>query len=532
MSTIRLFTSWVVVIVAAVALAACAGVEPELDDENGDAGGLDIGEPDVDAGPQPEPDAPSDTDADLDTDPEPPDTNGDGGEYDPCDDCASHEVCTGVECIDPCADQGQECGTLDFEGDQIECGDCPAGNCDDGKCPDLCDDFHAECGEVYWNGQAHDCGQCSSPPRCMHNRCTAGSGFIDIAAGHAHTCGLRPGGEVRCWGRNEAGQLGDQSFADATEPQWVHQINNAAALATFGHHSCVARDDDHIYCWGRNTAGELGDGTTDDTATPVHATTAPGATVATGSSHTCALLQNEKMLCWGANYWGQLGNGDSGSEIDHAKVRVEQHLPNVELDEVAAMSLGSGHSCAMRRDNTLWCWGQNQGGQLGLGDTSTGHTLAKHVSGLEPIHTVSAGFVHTCAIVVGGDLMCWGRGEDGKLGNGNATDHYAPGDVDLSAPVIDVATGESHTCAAVDSGEVYCWGNNEHGQLGRPESQAQIDVPMIVDGISNIHRVVAGANHSCALDTGGVAYCWGKNDRGQLGDSTKTDRDSPVVVGE
>ena len=539
---------------ALVVSLGCAGAEPEIDDLNQGPSDVEHSEPDV--GPS---DTPASPDDDVDSEPEADtfpngepdadpaidsgeqdadepspdaDSETDVEEVDPCDECASHEVCDGFECIDLCSEQGRECGIASSEDGQVNCGDCPAGSCDDGQCPDLCSDFLAQCGEIYWSGVAHDCGSCSGTTRCMHNQCTSNQGLIDITAGRSHTCGLRPNGELRCWGRNENGQLGDASQPDdASTPAAVHQIHNAASVATLNNHSCAVLDDDHVHCWGRNESGQLGDGTVDDGSSPVQATNVTATAVATGGSHSCALLQAEKMLCWGDNDFGQRGTGETFSAPDHDKQRVL--LPGGdELDEVAQISLGSGHSCALRRDNTLWCWGQNHNGQLGLGGSFDGPVFAEKLADLEAVQSVSAGFLHTCAIVVGGDVYCWGHGSFGALGDGEASDESSPVEVELDEPAIDVAAGRFHTCAAVESGDVYCWGRNDSGQIGQNTMSGQYDEPEQVFGVSDVHRVSAGGSHSCALDRSGSAYCWGDNDYGQLGDGTDTPRSSPVSVAQ
>ncbi len=546
---------------ALVTLMGCASVEQEVDDSQGSSGAnggnLDAGDPDIPQEPDSTSNSDSDRDADVDPQPDPdtgndddaPDVDEANGDVatdaenegdvdvemdvdvgDPCDACASYEVCDGTLCIDLCTEQERECGVATSEHGDIDCGDCPAGACDDGQCPDLCSDFLAECGEVYWSGVAHDCGSCSGTTRCMHNQCTSNEGFIDITAGRSHSCGLRPNGELRCWGRNEYGQLGDTNLPDdASSPSAVYQIHNAATVATLNNHSCTVLDDDHVHCWGRNESDQLGNGTLDNASSPVQATNVTATSVATGGSHSCALLQAEKMLCWGNNDFGQRGTGTSFGTPDHQKQRV-LYQGGDEFDEVVQISLGSGHSCAVRRDNTLWCWGFNQSGQLGQGDNTDGPSFAELVSGMEAVQYVSAGFQHTCAITVGGDLYCWGRGGFGELGNGTGSDHFEPKQVELDEPVVDVASGRFHTCAAVESGDVYCWGRNDSGQIGQNTMSGQYDEPQWVSGVDDVHRVSAGGEHSCALDRGGNTHCWGGNEYGQLGDGTETPRSSPVSV--
>ncbi len=515
---------------AALLISACASADPEIDnndnDNNNDPDVIIIDDAGPETGPEIDADSGADTQPDIGADPDaeaPADADADTAPFDPCDECSDDEICTGVECLDPCEEQDRECGTAEWEGEQYDCGDCPAGGCDDGQCPDLCGDFYAECGEIHWNGLAHDCGECSNPPRCMHNQCTANSGFVDLAAGHSHSCATRPDGGVRCWGRNDDGQLGDTNTEDASTPQWVHQLNDVTSLASRNHHTCAVRTDDHVYCWGRNGSYQLGDGSTEHASSPTEATGITATSVATGGSHTCALLQAEKISCWGDNEFGQLGRGTTSNQADESKQRVK--VPTGEdFDDVVQISLGAGHTCAIRRDNTLWCWGQNNSGQLGHGDNHDGPRYAERVTAIDDVQQVSTGFHHTCAIRVGGDVLCWGHGSFGTLGDGEASNATSPVEVELPEPAIDIAAGRFHSCAALQSGEVYCWGRNDSGQIAQAPTGGQHNEPMPVADLDDVHRVVSGADHSCALERDGLAYCWGGNEHGQIGDGTESTR--------
>ncbi len=522
-------------------MAGCATSEPEQitpdagpgdpDVEHPDANGdLDTGDIDVDGG------------GDTDTD-EPDGSEPDGGDAGPhADDggidvcpggCGPNEVCTDDGCVDLCAQESYQCGEWQIDGVDVDCGTCPTGVCDEGQCEDYCEEFSAQCGTVYWNGQGSECGACSGADQCRYNQCALPQGYVDLTAGFAHTCGLRPNGEARCWGENGQGQLGNNNMPNgSTSPSIVFGVNSAATLATMNGHSCVSRQDSQVRCWGAGGQGRLGNGETGDVGLPVETTGISAAdTVVTGGSHTCAVLNNGRLRCWGNNGQGQLGTGVilSNPTFDHQKsdVILQTGAP---LQGVWEASLGSAFSCAVTRDNDAYCWGFNNNGQLGLGDNAAARRFATRVTALPPAYRVTAGSNHACAIVVGGDVYCWGRGSEGQVGDGLTSDRYSPTAVNLPEPAVSIAAGAFHTCAALADGQVYCWGDNGYGQVGQGSTGGHQATPAVVTGVSDVHVVVTGGDHSCALNRSGQVRCWGRNGAGQLGDGSNEHRSSPVLL--
>ena len=163
------------------------------------------------------------------------------------------------------------------------------------------------------------------------------------------------------------------------------------------------------------------------------------------------------------------------------------------------------------------CWGDNGNGQLGDG-TTTGHTLPESVSGLSDVQSITAGQVHTCALTTDGAVKCWGNNVHGQLGDGTTpairtTPVYVSG---LSDGAQAITAGAHHTCALVIGGIVKCWGENVYGQLG-DGTTADRGTPVVVNGLSGVHAIAAGANYTCALADEGGTKCWGGNRDGQLG---------------
>ena len=304
-------------------------------------------------------------------------------------------------------------------------------------------------------------------------------------------------------------------------------------VGTGGSHACGEGSDGKLYCWGQNYHGQLGDGTRTLRTTPV-AVRAPdgvelsGVSLHSNGSHTCALGSDSKVYCWGINDHGQIGDGTT--ELRTSPVAV-QGLPNVAFTAVA---VGGTYTCAESSEGTVYCWGNNEDGQLG--DSTT-------VSSLTPVAVrapegvrlsgVSAGIWHTCAQGSDSKVYCWGENVSGQLGDGTTTSRttpvavVAPENVTLTA----VSVGGSFTCAHGSDDELYCWGYNSWGQLGNGSTSAREPVtPVIAPDEVTFSGVAAGPAHSCARGSDSKLYCWGRNIVGGLGNGTNTDSATPVVV--
>jgi alpha-tubulin suppressor-like RCC1 family protein len=207
------------------------------------------------------------------------------------------------------------------------------------------------------------------------------------------------------------------------------------------------------------------------------------------------------------------------------------------------VTTGGWHSCARLDDGSVWCWGSDWDGQLGLGLAGlTPHTCGNgtsstpcrltpyRVQGLPPVTSVAAGRDYTCAILEDATVRCWGTNFDDVLGIGDRQigrcDIAGVTEACLKTPdgnpglndVVSIAPGDDHTCALTGSGEVWCWGTNGYGQLGY--QGAYSNVPIQVPGLSGVTAIATGAHHSCALMSDTTVKCWGQNDHGEVGDGT------------
>ncbi len=195
---------------------------------------------------------------------------------------------------------------------------------------------------------------------------------------------------------------------------------------------------------------------------------------------------------------------------------------------VSQISAGGVHTCALLNNGSIRCWGYNGSGQLG-NSTTTNRTTPVAVNNLSNVQSISSGFEHTCALLNNGTVRCWGRNDNGQLGDGTTTGRTTSVAVSNLSNVQSLSAGEDHTCALLNDGTVRCWGRNNYGKLGDGTTTNRT-TPVAVSNLSNVQSLSAGSEHTCALLNDGTARCWGKNSSGQLGDGTTTNRTTPVVV--
>jgi hypothetical protein len=284
-----------------------------------------------------------------------------------------------------------------------------------------------------------------------------------VSVGGAHICATRSSGEARCWGYNGEGQLGvgDNRTPDNFDyfPRQVFVSGATAISAGGGYQSgytCALLSGGDVKCWGHNDSGQLGTGNTSDLSSPPATPVLSGATeIAAGGIHTCALLVGGDVKCWGWNGYGQLGNGNRTNLLSPPASPI--------LSGATAIATGSSHTCALLSGGDVKCWGHNDRGQLGTGNTTdlSSPPASPILSG---VAAIAARGAHTCALLVGGDVKCWGLNGEGQLGTGNTNNLLSPPAVPVLSGAIGVAAGGSGTCALLSGGDVKCWGR--FGLLG------------------------------------------------------------------
>ncbi|MGE0159718.1 MAG: hypothetical protein AB7T31_09935 [Gemmatimonadales bacterium] len=291
------------------------------------------------------------------------------------------------------------------------------------------------------------------------------AGFVSLAAGVSHMCGLDASGVAMCWGANDGGQLGDGSRTDRPSPVPVRAELRFSSLTAGAAHTCGLAGGGVPLCWGQNLSGQLGDGTRNDARFP--RAVGNGITFTTlvaGWSHTCGLTSNGNAFCWGLNGDGQLGDGS----------RLDRLLPTVVQNggAMSALAAGSAHTCGISEGQVL-CWGDNRFGQLGDG-TTEGRTQPTPVSGLPAgASQVVAGAVHSCALAADGSAYCWGQNQAGQLGDGTTQNRSSATQVAGTLRFRSIYAGGALTCGVATSGGEYCWGLNLAGQLGDGSRQSR-----------------------------------------------------------
>ena len=398
-----------------------------------------------------------------------------------------------------------------------------------------------------WGQNVGQLGDGTQPTRALPNA-VAPPFAVDfslnqLAAGTWLTCGLSRSGTAYCWGQNYYGQLGDgtTTYRSTAVQVLLPAGVRLGSLAASDSSTCGVAVDGDTYCWGYNFYGQLGDGTTTSRNVPTRVVMPTGVklqVVRNGGSQTCGLDNEGGVWCW-----GQL----SGNYSDRKSVPTKLVVPAG--ISFASIATGPGHACAVTPTGGATCWGQNSSGQLGIGSTTASDVpMAVRVPGILGFKTLSAGVSTTCGLTADGAAWCWGANASGQLGDGSRIDRTTPVKVVLpdGNTLASVHVGGSHVCGVLTGGGALCWGSNESRQLGdgTPVYQA---TPVLVTGqqdttpfplpvvtpapaLGTLASVSTGSSTACGTNVSGVAFCWGRNASGQVGDGTTTSRSAPVAV--
>ncbi|MEP7105975.1 MAG: hypothetical protein ABI838_09025 [Chloroflexota bacterium] len=242
-----------------------------------------------------------------------------------------------------------------------------------------------------------------------------------------------------------------------------------------------------------------------------------------GISHTCGVTPDNRAYCWGDNHAGQLGDGTTTNRLVPRAVASGLRFRLV--------SAGWWFTCGLTTDDKAYCWGDNLDATLGDGGTEQTSLRPVAVAGGRRYRQLRTGNHHVCAVTFADVTVCWGANGRGQLGapTGNTDQSNVPLQVVTGGLVFHrVIPGGAHTCALTAANVAYCWGANDNGQLGNG-SHTSTTTPTLVSGTRSFNQMSAGLNHTCGV-SGGKAYCWGVNFDGSLGDGTRNERTVPTAV--
>jgi len=352
--------------------------------------------------------------------------------------------------------------------------------------------------------------------------------FAQVSAGVEHACGVTTDGKAWCWGGNEFGELGippaNSPNACSSQPCSFRPVAVSGGLrfrhvSAGGQFTCGLTTDQQIFCWGRNDGGQLGTGST------ANAVSTPGQVAgnrvyrevgaAKASSQACAITIARTAFCWGS---GRLGNGALRSRTP---VRVSGG------QAWAHLTAGSGFACGITTAGQTWCWGANNRGQLGNGTTLASGIPVQSAAGLT-VAQIEAGSDHTCAVLVDGRGFCWGDGTGAGDGGGPGR-RLNPSPIAGHRSWDNVSAGVVNGCGVTLAGRGFCWGLGLNGELGNGSTADRL-TPTAVSGNLTFVGIHASFAFSCGWTQAGEAWCWGDNSNGQLGDGTGISRLVPSRV--
>jgi alpha-tubulin suppressor-like RCC1 family protein len=494
----------------------------------------------------------------------------------PCDDgkpCTVGDTCQGGACTggpSKSCDDGSACTTDSCDASTGACknalilcddGDaCTDNSCDSAKgcvfsaktCPSTDACAPATCDKVTGCGTAPK--TCAPGTYCWNGTC--GSPWaINAAAGDSVTCARLFGASLVCWGNNTSGQLGGGTKGGLSTSPQLNKIDGFPENVDLGKgQGCASVPSKAaIECWGANNVGQCGNGGTTDTPTPgpisVNFTLggAPSSwkMASSGGNHGCAVAGDGSVLCWGDNTYNQLGRNAPIVGGQPAYDKGAAPVANLTSSNgIVSLSAGNNHTCAISGpgDGKIWCWGLNSSGQCGLSSNKSAATPTLiGTGGSGNVLAVAAGGEHTCVIAQVGSnsptVACWGANDRGQAAPGQGGDTAGLTTIkNLPGVPVQITAGDAHTCVRMYGGAVYCWGANDKGQVGNgltsdPSQPQLVPVPKSPYPYG-WKSIVAGWKHTCAARDDGTVWCWGSNASGALGvgSATPTSASTPQLV--
>ena len=351
--------------------------------------------------------------------------------------------------------------------------------------------------------------------------------FAAVTSGYFHSCGLTPAGRAYCWGGNTWGTLGDGSRTASNRPVAVAGGLRYTMIESGAGHTCGVTESGKVYCWGLNDEGHVGADWVRRGIEEPHVL--PGnqfwVQVSAGHDHSCALTNEGVAWCWGDNVAGHLGSGGNFAR-SFEPVRVAS------TETFTSVVAGYYQSCALTESGQMYCWGRNDQGQIGDGSNDNRFTPVPVAGGLT-FRALGGGDAFMCGITTGGATWCWGSNRNGELGDSSLPNQATPVEVEGvpelrkiygAGGAFTLPSAPAYACGLTANGEAWCWGGTIRGGLW----EGPTDGPIRVEPGIRFRNLGLGAEHLCGVTNEGWAFCGGGNYAGQLGDGTSLDR-APMV---
>ncbi len=339
----------------------------------------------------------------------------------------------------------------------------------------------------------------------------------NIAAGENTTCAVDPEGAIWCWGLNKYGILGTTEVTESFMPRRIGSDNDWKSVHVGDDQACATRIDDSLWCWGQNTEGQLARDSdmVRQSIDPLEVAIGAVMEFDTKNDHVCAVTTDQRLFCWGDNREAQIGQGDnefSGPNLYDLPKEV------IEPGPWQAVSVGDAHSCGLKVDGSIWCWGRNT--QFAANSEETSQVLQPARQAMPPSGSwqgVSVGVYHSCAESSDSEWLCWGENQNGQIRFPSSDPIATITPVDRNQ-VSGLSANGFSSCGLDSEGMLFCWGLNIDGHIvGAEQVHSIVPARMTNQQLGSFTEVSVGRFHVCATDLSGRIWCAGSNKSGQLG---------------
>ncbi len=393
-----------------------------------------------------------------------------------------------------------------------------------------CTNPAGDAGDTMFNGSYASMQTCNGTSWSKWNKSEAGL-WKEIRTFTMHACGIKRDNTLWCWGQNDDGQLGIGSTTDSYVPvqvgtdTWMDVHGDEDPGGAYGH-TCGIKTNGALYCWGTNSVGQSGTG---GGTTPALAATGTWMDIEAGRNLTCGIKTDGSLWCWGKDDAGQRGDGGGAGGDSSTPIRESTNS----TWKSVTINTSNSHVCAIKSDDTAWCWGSNGNGEIGDNTPTTRYSpTAVATTGVTTWKWLSAGNSHTCGVKTDGSGWCWGSSGYGALGNGVDTGgFYTPQPVTVSGVTTwdRINAGDFITCGVKTDGSGWCWGYGAEGNIGDGLTTNYSVPTQVLPGVSWYDVRPAWPVHGLKND--GTLWGWGENFNGSLGVGDTNQKNTPVQIG-